>query len=243
MVEYPDWVKETVKNKPVSEVKDLKLDTLKNVQDIKSELSKIIICFEKELFVKWGILIGKVEKDSSLIQTEIEMRDAAKQLIAFVNDLHGFVFKLEDLENTLKQPKVTPKKKAIRQQVERENVNQEDVFQVVDPAAIGDNKVRDVSLSLLTSREAIDQITNEEYVVLAYWTDSWTPILQKEFANQDEAQKTYDNYKLKLAEIHKLIQNGDLESAEKVTKGLIETAKSTTQPLIEDKPPINNANE
>ena len=238
----PEWVKEAVKDIK-TEALVPKQDTLKNVQDVKAELTKIIICFEKELFAKWGMLIGKVAKDSSLIQTEIEMRDASKQLIAFVSDLHGFSNKLENLEVMLKQPKTELKKKAIRQQVERENVNQEDTFQVVDPTAIGDNKVRDVSLSLVTSKEAIDQITKEEYVVLAYWSDSWTPILKKEFASQDEAQQSYNNYKLKLAEIHKSIQNADLEGAEKMTKELIETAKSITQPLIEDVPSIQNANE
>ena len=96
---------------------------------------------------------------------------------------------------------------------------------------------------MLIDTETIDGIKKEEYVVVLYWTKSQAPILNKKFATQEEAQQFHDSYKLKLEEIDKLIQNNDLENAEKTTKELIETSKAISQPVTEDQPSINIVNE
>lgn len=243
MSEYPEWVKGIVKDyKPICANKIEPEKLLENVKTVKQDLNDIIAYLNKDFLQKWAKLIDKVSSENQLTSMEAELRNSAINFVAFIEELNGCSTKLGALETKLQTPVEVPVKKAVRMQVERENVNLDDTFQVVDPSAIGEKR-RDITLSLVTSREVIDNLMEEEYVVVMYWTDSLISLFKKEFNNFEQAQELYNSYKLKLAEVHANIQNNDLEQAEKTTKELLDTVKANSTPLIQETPNINNANE
>ena len=231
-----DWIKDTVKGKAVEKKAGIKTSTVENIAGIKSNIAEVLKA-QKEVMSQYDKLIGSLSKDENLIQTEIIARDAAKQIRSFSSDLSFIEAKVIEQEKELNNPVVVEKKKGAREMVDRESVSQKDTFNVVDPTAMGDKK-RSVTISLQAERSSVDNETEEEYVVVSYWAESWEPIFEEHYSTKEDAQQMFDNFKIKLGEINKLVTDNSLEEAEEKTKEFLGILEPVTEDLVEDSSPI-----
>lgn len=283
MAQYPEWIKESIKDVKVEKVANMIIDIPtvldsvdKKVVQALQGINNVLDAYDDSIQLAY---------DSNLVETANKLIDSKKQVIAFITENAAIRESLkllknnsllstatENIDKAIKGNKLSCKDltredfqtikttvafnksdeilkeaikryvfnhpvKATRETVTREDILRSDTYTVADPTAIGDKK-RPLTIAMMGVEEKENNISEQDNTVVMYWEGGFNPLLKKEFGNKEKAGAFYDNYKLKLAEIQKLIEDENLDEAEKKTKEMLDVSTASTEPLIQDQSPI-----
>lgn len=234
----PKWALDMLKGVKEEVTVETKIPTVENIGEVKARIAGVLKS-QRQMLTQYESLVNKTSEDIALTQTELELRDSIKQVKAFIEDISKIDAKLSEQEKALKTPTSTKRKRIARENVFDKNLVQKDSYTVADPTAVGDKK-RELTISLVTQNYTLDNDTKEEeYEVTVYWTAVPTMVLfEKGYPTEEEAQQIFNNLKIKLGEVDKLVKDNNLEEAESKTKEFLDTLIPISSPVVEAPAPI-----
>lgn len=105
--------------------------------------------------------------------------------------------------------------------------NAQSEFPIVDPTAVGDNKVRNISLAYLPSEE------EDTAKISMYWTDSQEKVFEKDFDTNEEAQEVLSSLTKDLQEAAQLTKENKLDIATNLVKSLLAKYSINTGEIVQ----------
>lgn len=127
----------------------------------------------------------------------------------------------------------------LAQEISEREKGKQQTFNIVDPDALGADKVRSITLFLSGQQSKQEEEIAGKFDIGIFWTESWKKVYESSLVSSAEALEKFDSLKAQLKELESLATKGDPET-EKKTKGFFEglEAKEKRPPTESTPAPI-----
>lgn len=105
--------------------------------------------------------------------------------------------------------------------------NAQSEFSIVDPTAVGDSKVRNITLAFLPSE------MEDTAKLSLYWSDSQEKVFEKDFDTNEEAQQVLSSLTQDLQEAAQLTKENKLDIASGLVKSLLSKYSINTDDIVQ----------